>query len=155
MTTQTCYLQSPLGWLALCADAGGLRSITVIDAPPLVTEPPTLQPLREAYKQLAEYFRGERSQFSLQLNPGGTDFQRAVWSELAAIPYGSTVSYKALAERVGKPGGARAVGMANNKNPLPIVVPCHRVVGADGALVGYALGLDVKRRLLAHEGVSA
>ena len=101
-----------------------------------------------AAAQLGEYFRGERRGFDLPLAPRGTDFQRAVWDELRRIPYGATVSYRALAERVGRPNASRAVGRANATNPLPIVVPCHRVIGADGSPTGYAGGIEAKTTLL-------
>ena len=102
--------------------------------------------------QLAEYFRGRRRVFEIVLAPrGGTDFQRSVWDELARIPYGTTIPYGELARRVGQEGGARAVGQANHVNPLPIVVPCHRVIGADGMLTGFGGGLDAKRRLVDFE----
>ena len=104
--------------------------------------------LDEAAKQLADYFGGRRRDFDLPLAPAGTPFQREVWSALRAIPYGQTRSYKDIAAAVGRPAACRAVGMANNRNPLPIVVPCHRVVGASGALTGYAAGVEVKRQLL-------
>lgn len=107
---------------------------------------------RTAAEQLAQYFAGSRRAFDLPLAPRGTDFQRAVWSELARVPYGSTVTYGELAGRVGRARASRAVGGANNRNPLPIVVPCHRVIGADGSLTGYGGGLERKRALLALEG---
>ena len=101
--------------------------------------------------QLDEYFAGDRQEFDLPLAPAGTPFQRQVWEALASIPYGEVTSYAALADRLGRPGSARAVGAANGANPLAIVVPCHRVVGADGTLTGYAGGLDAKRTLLTLE----
>lgn len=107
--------------------------------------------LTEAFRQLEEYFRGERKNFDLPLELHGTDFQRRVWQELLKIPYGETVSYKNIAERVGNPYAARAVGMANHNNPIAIIVPCHRVIGADGRLGGYAGGVDFKVALLALE----
>ena len=107
--------------------------------------------LRKAMTQLAEYFAGERQDFDLPLNAVGTDFQRRCWQVLAAIPYGSVISYKQQAERVGNPGGFRAVAQANNRNPLAIIVPCHRVVASDGTLGGYAGGVSAKRTLLALE----
>ena len=103
-------------------------------------------------RQLAEYFRGERRTFEVRLAPEGTAFQRDTWSALATIPYGATISYAELARRVGRPRAVRAVGAANGANPLPIVVPCHRVIGADGSLTGFGGGLDTKRRLLELEG---
>jgi methylated-DNA-[protein]-cysteine S-methyltransferase len=102
-------------------------------------------------EQLDEYFRGGRRTFDLLLAPEGTEFQRRVWAELCRIPCGETISYRELAERVGRPGAARAVGRANATNPIALIVPCHRVIGADGTLTGYAYGVDLKRRLLDFE----
>lgn len=110
---------------------------------------PLLQPYR---KQLEEYFEGKRRQFDFALDLRGTDFQLACWRALLAIPFGETRSYAAIASAVGKPKAFRAVGMANNRNPIAIVVPCHRVIASDGTLCGYGGGLDVKRRLLELEG---
>lgn len=103
-------------------------------------------------RQLAEYFDGKRRAFELKLNPRGSAFQREVWYALARIPYGTTLSYAELARSIGRPGAARAVGRANATNPIPIVVPCHRVIGASGALTGYGGGMSRKEFLLAHEG---
>lgn len=105
----------------------------------------------EARAQLDAYFAGQRRDFDLPLAPAGTPFQQGVWRALQAIPYGLTESYGALARRVGKPQAARAVGLANGRNPIPIIIPCHRVIGADGSLTGYGGGLARKRWLLAHE----
>ncbi len=102
--------------------------------------------------QLAEYFRGARREFELELAPRGTTFQQRVWDELRRIPCGQTVSYRVLAERVGSPGASRAVGRANALNPVAIIIPCHRVIGSDGTLTGYAGGLEAKERLLELEG---
>lgn len=107
--------------------------------------------LGTAIRQLREYFGRERQVFELPLAPQGTDFQRKVWNALLDIPYGRTVSYKRIAEAVGQPQAFRAVGMANNKNPLPIFIPCHRVIGTNGKLVGYGGGMDIKVRLLLLE----
>lgn len=112
-------------------------------------------PFRAAIRQLGEYFAGERRRFELPLAPRGTDFQRRVWRALTEIPYGGTISYGELARRIGNPSASRAVGLANGANPLPIVVPCHRVIGADGSLTGFGGGLPIKRRLLALEGAGA
>ena len=109
-------------------------------------------PLAQAAGQLREYFAGTRRSFDLRLEPHGTPFQLSVWQTLAEIPYGETITYAELARRVGRPGAFRAVGQANGANPLPIVVPCHRVVAAGGRLGGYGGGLDTKRRLLELEG---
>ncbi len=107
--------------------------------------------IKEAYLQLTEYLKGERKTFDLPLNPHGTEFQKRVWKALCEIPYGETRCYKQIAESIGNPKAVRAVGMANNRNPLLIVVPCHRVIGTDGKLVGYAAGLDKKEFLLRLE----
>ncbi|HKE43248.1 MAG TPA: methylated-DNA--[protein]-cysteine S-methyltransferase [Steroidobacteraceae bacterium] len=105
-------------------------------------------------RQLSEYFAGERQVFDLELAMAGTPFQRAVWSALREIPYGETISYGELARRLGRPRAVRAVGSANGANPVPIIVPCHRVIGSDGSLTGFGGGLDMKRRLLALEGAA-
>jgi len=104
-----------------------------------------------AAAQLEEYFDGERREFDLPLDPSGTPFQMAVWKELLAIPYGETRSYKQIAENIGSPKAFRAVGLANNRNPISIIIPCHRVIGSDGSLVGYGGGLDMKQKLLELE----
>lgn len=104
--------------------------------------------LKNTERQLSEYFSGKRNTFDLKLNPKGTEFMKKVWEELLNIPYGETRTYKEIAEKIGNPKGARAVGMANNKNPIPIIIPCHRVIGKNKKLVGYALGLDMKEFLL-------
>lgn len=107
--------------------------------------------LKKAAMQLNEYLEGKRNSFDLPLNPKGTEFQKKVWAALCDIPYGETRSYKQIAECVGNPKACRAVGMANNKNPIMIFIPCHRVVGSDGSLTGYAGGLDMKEKLLSLE----
>ena len=107
--------------------------------------------LRSAAAQLDEYFRGKRKRFSLALRLEGTDFQKTVWRRLAEVPYGRTITYSDLAAALGRPGAPRAVGQANHRNPISIIVPCHRVIGGDGRLVGYGSGLWRKRWLLAHE----
>ncbi|MCZ2524603.1 methylated-DNA--[protein]-cysteine S-methyltransferase [Streptomyces sp. HB2AG] len=109
------------------------------------------QPFGETVRQLREYFDGRRTAFDLPLDPAGTPFQRTVWDALLEIPYGQTLSYGELAARLGRPGAARAVGLANGRNPIGIVIPCHRVVGSTGALTGYGGGLDRKQRLLDFE----
>lgn len=108
-------------------------------------------PFRDATRQLEEYFAGTRCDFDLELAPEGTPFQLAVWRELRNIPYGETISYGALARRIGNPAASRAVGLANGANPIAIIVPCHRVIGANGKLTGFGGGLDIKERLLALE----
>lgn len=110
--------------------------------------------LKEAHMQLEAYFAGRLRRFDLPLNPRGTDFQRRVWQALCTIPYGQTITYGQLAEKAGNPHASRAVGMANSRNPLPVFIPCHRVVGSNGKLTGYTGGLDIKRKLLATEGIT-
>lgn len=110
--------------------------------------------IKKAYKQLIEYFNGQRTYFNLPLNPKGTEFQKKVWNALLKIPYGSTCSYKDIAVMIGNEKASRAVGGANNKNPIFIVIPCHRVIGANGDLVGYGSGLDLKRKLLDLEKIT-
>lgn len=107
--------------------------------------------IKEAALQLTEYLDGRRKEFDLPLNPQGTEFQKKVWKALCDIPYGETRSYKQVAEAVGNPKAPRAVGMANNRNPIIIFIPCHRVIGANGSLVGYGGGLDIKEKLLSIE----
>lgn len=107
--------------------------------------------LKEAWRQLQQYFNGERKTFNLPLAPQGTTFQQAAWQALLTIPYGQTASYKDMAIKVGNPKACRAIGMANNKNPIGIIIPCHRVIGSNGKLVGYAGGLDIKQKLLSLE----
>ena len=110
--------------------------------------------LAEAMRQLAENFAGERREFELPLAPEGTPFMRRVWAELVKVPYGATATYGEIAERIGNPGGSRAVGLANNRNPIAIIIPCHRIIGSSGKLVGYAGGVELKERLLALESGS-
>ncbi len=111
--------------------------------------------LIEAERQLEEYFAGRRTRFDLPLDPRGSEFQKTVWQALRRIPFGATRSYAQLARELGKPGAARAVGAANGKNPLSIIVPCHRVIGADGSLTGFAGGLEIKAKLLRFEAGAA
>jgi methylated-DNA-[protein]-cysteine S-methyltransferase len=147
-----CEISTPVGRLRLAGDERGLRSISFENRfhPATLAERPqrTEEPFREAIAQLNAYFAGELRRFDLPLAPEGTPFQREVWSALMAIPYGETVSYGELARRLGRPAASRAVGAANGKNPIPIVIPCHRVVGAEGSLTGFGGGIAIKRRLL-------
>ena len=161
MKTDTLYydtLPSPLGLLCLVADDEGLREICFpAEHRPNASDhwqrdPRRLAPARQ---QLTDYFAGTRREFTVPLHPHGTAFQLAVWQELSRIPFGITISYAELARRIGKPTATRAVGAANGRNPIPIIVPCHRVIGADGSLTGYSGGLSIKRKLLALEGVAA
>ena len=142
-------IQSPMGPLTLFAQDNHLTALVFGDFGGY-----DHLPLFEmARRQLEEYFAGYRRNFDLPLDPGGTDFQRRVWRALLDIPYGKAISYKELARRVDRPKGFQAVGQANGKNPLPILIPCHRVIAADGALGGYSGGLDRKRFLLDLEGI--
>ena len=149
--TAYATVDSPIGELLLTAEDGALTRLYMspfqLDSA-WVREPGALA---EPARQLAEYFAGERTEFELELRPAGTAFQRAVWDLLLGIPYGHTTSYGALALELGDPRKVRAVGLANGRNPISIVVPCHRVIGADRSLVGYGGGLERKRTLLALE----
>ncbi len=107
--------------------------------------------INNAFNQIEEYLEGKRKEFDIKINPKGTDFQKMVWKELLKIPYGETRSYKDIAAGVNNPEGSRAVGMANNKNPIPIIIPCHRVIGSNGNLTGYAGGVNIKEKLLRIE----
>ena len=147
---ETAFIHTPLGIAKLEGDENGLASITVLnDEIPISTVIPEL--LEDAVYQLQEYFEGTRDSFSLTLNPNGTDFQKRVWDALQDIPYGKTLSYLELSKILGNVKAIRAVAAANGKNPLWIVIPCHRVIGSDGSLTGYAGGLHRKKWLLDHE----
>jgi methylated-DNA-[protein]-cysteine S-methyltransferase len=148
-----CFLDTPIGSLLLAGDDAALHFIGFPAQKPQPgwIESPARGVLAEAAKQLREYFAGERTRFGLPLAPKGTSFQRSVWSILEAIPYGETISYAELAQRVGNPKAARAVGSANGKNCIPIVIPCHRVIASDGTLGGFGGGLPTKAKLLELE----
>lgn len=145
-----CTIETPLGHAKIFGDHQGIMSITIHD---------TLEPISKSIPkdliacatQLKAYFDGNRTQFQLQLNPEGTDFQKLVWLALQDIPFGKSISYLELSKKLGDPKAIRAVANANAKNPLWIVVPCHRVIGTDGSLTGYAGGLHRKSWLLNHE----
>ena len=144
-------IDSPLGDLLLVGDGAALIGVYIQDGERPAAARGTAKSdalLGEARRQLDEYFAGERVEFDLPLAPSGTEFQRRVWRALEEIPYGDTISYGELARRIGRPTASRAVGMANGHNPISIVVPCHRVIGAAGALTGYAGGVERKRFLL-------
>jgi methylated-DNA-[protein]-cysteine S-methyltransferase len=149
------HIESPLGDLLATRDDGGITGLDL---------PRSRYPrrIRDEWQrddaafddirgQLGDYFAGTRQEFDLPLNAGGNSFQTLVWQALMGIPYGETTSYGKIAASIGHPDGARAVGVANGQNPIPIIVPCHRVIGADGSLTGYGGGLDAKRWLLDHE----
>jgi methylated-DNA-[protein]-cysteine S-methyltransferase len=148
-------IESPVGPLLLAADETGLRNIDFVNGrrtahpDPTWHEDPT--PLQEPARQLRAYFAGELEAFDLPLSPSGTSFQLAVWGKLCEIPYGETISYGELARRLENPNASRAVGLANGSNPIPIIIPCHRVIGSNGKLTGYGGGLPIKEKLLALE----
>ncbi len=152
-------LDSPVGVLTIAADDEGLRHIRFVsERHPIRVDgdwkrDANSSVLRETRDQLLAYFAGERRQFDLPLHPVGTPFQVKVWNALAQIPFGATASYGEMARRIGEPSAVRALGAANGRNPLPIVLPCHRVIGADGSLVGFGGGLAIKQFLLEHEGL--
>jgi methylated-DNA-[protein]-cysteine S-methyltransferase len=151
-----CYMDTPIGTLLVAGDEQAIQRIEFPkDGKPGHPEAGwrelELGPVAEAVRQLREYFSGRRTQFELPLNPQGTAFQRSVWRQLQDIPYGETISYGELAKRVGNPKASRAVGAANGQNPIPIVIPCHRVIGSNGKLTGFGGGLPTKEALLALE----
>jgi methylated-DNA-[protein]-cysteine S-methyltransferase len=157
-TTRYTMVSGPFGELLVATEDGA--SLSRVLLPPAAPQAGWLRDddlpvLAEARRQLLEYFAGDRTVFELPLSAGGTTFQRKVWDALRRIEYGNTRSYGQIADEIGAPGAARAVGSANHENPLAIVVPCHRVVGANGSLVGYAGGLDQKRTLLELEAAEA
>jgi methylated-DNA-[protein]-cysteine S-methyltransferase len=144
---------SPVGALtALVDDDGALVELRFPRQPPPEGVSWDDERCAHVRRQLDEYFRGERRDFALELRPRGTEWQRKVWAALLDLPYGATIDYRALATRAGNPAAVRAAGRANATNPIPIVIPCHRVVGAGGALTGYGGGLPAKQRLLVLEG---
>lgn len=146
---ETVFINTPLGTAKIKGDENGVTLISILQEGQISKNIPL--ELKEVVNQLNNYFEGNCSQFSLLLNPKGTDFQKRVWKELLQIPYGKTVSYLELAKKIGDEKAVRAVAAANGKNPLWIVVPCHRVIGSDGSLTGYAGGLWRKKWLLDHE----
>jgi methylated-DNA-[protein]-cysteine S-methyltransferase len=147
---ESCIIKTPLGFAKLEGDENGITCFTVLNNNEKISDiiPEVLE---DSVRQLEEYFKGERNEFSLKLNPQGTDFQKRVWDKLLTIPFGKTTSYLQLSKDLGDVKAIRAVANANGKNPLWIIVPCHRVIGSDGSLTGYAGGLHRKKWLLEHE----
>ncbi len=151
------YTISPVEKLMLTSDGKSLTGLFMVEqrySPAMDTNwvlDDTAAPFAEAKRQLTDYFAGRLSEFTLPLRLDGTAFQQRVWEELQKIPFGATISYGELAQRIGNPKGSRAVGLANGRNPISIIVPCHRVIGASGSLTGYGGGLNRKQWLLAHE----
>jgi methylated-DNA-[protein]-cysteine S-methyltransferase len=152
-----CFLDSPIGSLMISTDGTALTGL-YMGTPskrPNIDQwraDPRAPPLRETAKQLSEYFSGKRLKFELPLKFNGTEFQLRVWNALTEIPFGETRTYSQLARHIGNPAACRAVGLANGKNPIAVIVPCHRVIGADGSLTGFGGGLPRKEWLLGHEG---
>jgi methylated-DNA-[protein]-cysteine S-methyltransferase len=145
-----CYVETPLGIAKIKGDENGIMAVSILNSEEEIT-PIIPEELADCAHQLDEYFNGERQSFNLKLNPQGTDFQKRVWRKLLEIPYGKTCSYLKLSQNLGDVKAIRAVASANGKNPLWIIVPCHRVIGSDGSLTGYAGGLHRKQWLLEHE----
>ena len=146
------FLETPIGRLLVARDTAGVRLIHFRAHKPAARWERHDRAFDDVATQLAEYFDGKRRVFELPLKPEGTPFQLRVWNALLEIPYGETISYGELAARIGDRSASRAVGLANGSNPLPIVIPCHRVIGSNGKLTGYGGGLPIKERLLALEG---
>jgi len=150
---ETAFIESPLGITKIVGDANGITEISVLSEGKKSSKIP--DSLKKCVTQMQEYFRGERQEFDFKINPAGTEFQQRVWQELLNIPFGKTMSYLDLSKKLGDVKAIRAVASANGKNPLWIVVPCHRVIGTNGSLTGYAGGLWRKKWLLEHESPSA
>ena len=154
MLRKAVYIQTPLGQIGIAQNDRAITNVffgkTVVPKDFIVEETSLL---KEASRQLLEYFNGTRRLFHLPIEMEGTDFEKSVWKSLETIPYGETRSYSDIARMIERPGACRAVGRANSKNPLSIIVPCHRVIGTNGKLTGYAGGVDMKKRLLQIEGV--
>ena len=150
-----CYCDSPIGRMLLVGKNGVLEKLHFPNSTEQLQIPVEWQEDKESFtetlEQLRQYFAGNRRQFDLPISPQGTPFQERVWQELCKIPYGETASYGMIAQRIGKPKACRAVGMANSKNPIPIIIPCHRIIGKDGSLTGFGGGLPVKKQLLELE----
>lgn len=159
----TYYYKTPLGIISITEDGSALTNVgfhpEVIAVNEILMPKTTMSDttiletplIKESSKQLFQYFEGKRMVFDLPLSPKGTPFQKSIWKVLQTIPYGEAWSYKKVAEQIGNPKASRAVGMANHNNPLPIIIPCHRVIGANGKMVGYAGGIDLKVKLLELE----
>lgn len=152
---QYCYYSSPIGKLLLVGENSTLERLyfqNKIDNAKLGEDfEENARVFKEVIEQLTQYFSGERRSFDLPLAPDGTDFQQRVWCELQQVPYGETTNYGEIAARMGNPRACRAVGLANGRNPIPIIIPCHRIIGKDGSLTGFGGGLKVKKQLLSLE----
>ncbi len=152
-SNQTAYYKTPIGTAKIVGDENGISAVSVVDdAIETSVEIPEI--LKDCVLQLDEYFNGKRKQFDLKLNPQGTDFQKRVWNELLLVPYGKTRTYLEQAKQLGDVKAIRAVASANGKNPIWIIISCHRIIGSDGSLTGYAGGIWRKKWLLEHENPS-
>lgn len=148
----TCFYECLIGKIGITEKDGKITNVYITNSElPQDMQLCETPLLKEAVRQLESYFAGELKEFSLPLEPSGTVFMKQVWSALCEIPFGKTATYGEIAERIGRPKAARAVGLANNRNPIPIFIPCHRVIGADGSLTGYRGGLEMKKKLLELE----
>ncbi|WP_028870654.1 methylated-DNA--[protein]-cysteine S-methyltransferase [Psychroserpens burtonensis] len=147
---ETCIIKSPLGYTKIIGDDRGISQVTILNSEEKETDIIPTE-LEDCAIQLREYFEGTRTTFDLKLNPEGTDFQKVIWELLQEIPFGKTISYLQLSKRLGDVNAIRAIANAIGKNPLWIIVPCHRVIGSDGRLTGYAGGLHRKKWLIEHE----
>lgn len=147
---ETCIIKSPIGYTKIIGDSDGITQVTVLNSEEKETDIIPAE-LEDCTIQLKEYFEGSRTKFDLKLNPKGTEFQKLIWTLLDEIPYGKTMSYLQLSKRLGDVKAIRAVANANGKNPLWIIIPCHRIIGSDGSITGYAGGLHRKQWLLEHE----
>lgn len=147
---ETAFLSTPIGVLKIVGSENGVESVQFKDSNGSISEG-IPSGLEDVVNQLQEYFNGERTEFNLKLSPKGTDFQKRVWDELERIPFGQTQSYQQIANKLGDPKVVRAAATANGRNPISIIIPCHRVIGSDGSLTGYSGGLHRKKWLLEHE----
>jgi len=152
-SNQITYYKTPIGTAKITGNENGISAVSVIDDE-IETSVVIPENLQKCVQQLEEYFNGTRTEFDLKLNPQGTDFQKRVWKELLNVSFGKTRSYLEQSKKLGDPKAIRAVASANGKNPIWIIIPCHRIIGSDGSLTGYAGGLWRKKWLLAHESPS-
>ena len=152
---KTAIINSPIGKIKIEGDELGIVSIAFLDSEDMDISEHVPSEFEEVISQLQQYFNGERKNFSIKMALKGTDFQKRVWNELIKIPFGSTLSYQQIANQLGDPKVIRAAASANGKNPISIIIPCHRVIGSDGSLTGYAGGLQRKKWLLEHENPSS
>jgi len=151
---ETTIIDSPIGKIEIKGDRSGISSVLFLDSEEILISSTMPEELKEAVRQLEQYFKGERTEFNVKISAQGTDFQKRVWEELRKIPYGKTISYEQMAHRLGNPKVIRAAASANGKNPISIIIPCHRVIGKNGSLTGYAGGINRKKWLLEHENPS-